>query len=237
MKHFFTVFCYFLFFFFAKAQTSGTITYELKIEEQSYPVQNEFSKKISEDAKKLEFILDFNNKESLFYCADAIDNDSNLALAVSGASEPIYYNFSEKIFLKNNYLTIYTNEKEFLLKDKVNLKWNITEESKEISGYLCYKATTKIKKNTSKGKVEEIVEVWFCPDFPVNIFPKSYVGLPGIIFEVREKFCVFGLKKIHFNTNPKIPKPLKGKEITEDEYHNIVMERKIEFDKKFKGKK
>lgn len=219
------------------SQTSGRITYQLQIDEKSYPVQNELSKQISEDAEKLEFILDFNSTESVFYCDKGIDISSNLAIAVSGASNPIYYNFFDKIFLRNGYKTIYTDTEEFLLKDKSELKWNITKESKKISGYVCYKATTKVKKHTKKGKIEEKVEVWFCPDFPVNVFPKLYSGLPGIIFEVREKFCVFGINKINFDLNPKIEKPSTGKAVSEDEYYTIVMGRKKEIDEKIKQKK
>lgn len=220
--------------FFAHSQTTGRIIYQLNIDKKSYPVQNELSKQISDDAEKLEFILDFNNKESIFYCNEGIDISDNLAIAVSGGSNPIYYNFANKVFLRNSYQAMYTQNEEFLLKDKLTLEWNITKESKKISGYTCYKATTKIKKNTAKGKIEEEVEVWFCPDFSVNLFPKMYSGLPGIIFEVREKFCVFGITKINFGIDSKITKPSKGEIITEDDYHKIILDRKKEIDSKMK---
>lgn len=69
---------------------------------------------------------------------------------------------------------------EVTVKEKdIVFNWVITEETKKIGKYLCYKATTK----NFRGRN---YEVWFTYDIPVPTGPWKFHGLPGLILEVHD---------------------------------------------------
>lgn len=101
------------------------------------------------------------------------------SLVIKSTSNPI----------KDSYLVDFGQEKiheikkigssEFFLNDNFpQLDWMITEESKEIGGYLCQKATTKFKGRN--------YEAWFCPEIPIPYGPWKLHGLPGLILAARD---------------------------------------------------
>lgn len=69
--------------------------------------------------------------------------------------------------------------------DFADQKWNITEESKMIDKYKCYKATLK-KQVLSKdgGTVLKDITAYFSPELPLSLGPLGYCGLPGLILEL-----------------------------------------------------
>lgn len=100
----------------------------------------------------------------------------------------------EKIYYKdfsNNLLIFKLNNagKEYDGKDTL-LKWNweITEESKNINGYLCKKAITH-----SYGMN---FTAWFTEDIPVNAGPEKFDGLPGLILYIGNNHIEFVAEKI-----------------------------------------
>ncbi|NRR92657.1 GLPGLI family protein [Winogradskyella undariae] len=69
---------------------------------------------------------------------------------------------------------------EVTVKEKnIEFNWVITEESKKIGEYVCYKATTQ----NFRGRN---YEVWFTYDIPVPTGPWKFHGLPGLILEVHD---------------------------------------------------
>lgn len=56
--------------------------------------------------------------------------------------------------------------------------WQIEDETKQIAGYSCQKATT-----TFKGRN---YEAWFCPDIPLSYGPWKLNGLPGLILSAQD---------------------------------------------------
>ncbi|MBU2929794.1 GLPGLI family protein [Winogradskyella psychrotolerans] len=61
----------------------------------------------------------------------------------------------------------------------IDFNWQITEETKNIGEYLCYKATTE----NFRGRN---YEVWFTYEIPVSTGPWKFHGLPGLILEVHD---------------------------------------------------
>ena len=80
-------------------------------------------------------------------------------------------------------------------------------------------------------EVPEEVEVtaWYTMQIPVNQGPGEYWGLPGLILEVNSGKTTILCSKIVMNPEEKeeIKKPSKGKEVTKEEYSDIV-KKKIE---------
>lgn len=103
-------------------------------------------------------------------------------------------------------------QKKFLITDELNYTWQITNETKKIKDYTCYKATTTFRGNT--------FEAWFTPDIPINAGPWKWYGLPGLIVEASDKdqSVVFKLEKIEKLTE-EIPFPSsKSKKMTLKQY-------------------
>jgi GLPGLI family protein len=60
-----------------------------------------------------------------------------------------------------------------------NIKWQlISNETKEILGHICKKATCRFRGRD--------YEAWYAPDIPVNRGPYKFSGLPGLILRVAD---------------------------------------------------
>lgn len=207
---------------------SGIITYKVynvSNEEHKDAEVNDFLKKTNEDLLKLEFELSFNPRESLFVAKDALEIDGNLyfrdmALAVAGASNKIWYTDVEKIIMQYSFMN-----KLFLIeKNKNSIEWQLSKETKKIGDYLCYKATCILPNIGSKGLVEKKVEVWYAKDIPIQLGPLGLVGLPGLILEANFSKVSYVASNIKIEKGKaiKITKPEKGERITENDFFNLA---------------
>jgi GLPGLI family protein len=98
------------------------------------------------------------------------------------------------------------------------------------------KAKDSTKKDVSDNPMDEIevpkeitVTAWYTPQIPVNQGPGEYWGLPGLILEVNANRTTILCSKIVLNPEEKeeIKMPSKGKEVSKQEY-NDIMKQKIE---------
>ncbi|MDQ6469998.1 GLPGLI family protein [Flavobacterium sp. LHD-80] len=102
-------------------------------------------------------------------------------------------------------------------------KWEITNETKMINGYKCYKAICTYQEfSTKRNKMLTFTpEVWFAPELSFPFGPVGLDGVPGLVLEASlNSRTYFYATKIEFNIkNPeiKIEKPSKGKYITMEE--------------------
>ena len=107
-----------------------------------------------------------------------------------------------------------------------DLKWNITDETKEINGYKAIKATANYKsqKKNGKQKYKEVV-AWFSEEIPLRVAPLGYYGLPGLVVQLKVSGGTFILadirnKEVELNNKIKIQKA-----ITEDQYMDLLDEK------------
>ena len=98
-------------------------------------------------------------------------------------------------------------------------KLEITQKTKTIGNYLCYKAIDINSKNTKMKPI-----AWFTPLIPISFGPKEYSGLPGLILEIEMFNSKIVDTKIVLNPNEEIiiEKPVKGKRITLEEYDDFI---------------
>ena len=145
------------------------------------------------------------------------------------------------------------------------LKWKMEGETKDIGGYMCMKATAvkaasksdfrnfrpkkkEEKEEAKKDKTtnfmddvelpkEVIVTAWYTPDIPVNQGPESYWGLPGLILEVSDGKTTILCSKIVMNLKEKviIKAATNGKEVSQAEYDDIVMNKMKELQEMNQG--
>lgn len=90
---------------------------------------------------------------------------------------------------------------------------------------------------TSEPKETEIT-AWFTPEIPISQGPGEYWGLPGLILEVNAGNTVILCTKIVMNSEEKIliEAPKKGKEVTQQEYNKIMLEKIEEMSEQFRGR-
>lgn len=89
----------------------------------------------------------------------------------------------------------------------------ITQESKKIGDFICYKAITKNKR-----------VVWFTPEIPLQFGPKQYRGLPGLILEVEIGKVSIVAVEIIFKPIDDIKQNYQGTVISEKNYKKKITE-------------
>jgi GLPGLI family protein len=146
--------------------------------------------------------------------------------------------------------------------DLVTYEWQMEEGTKMIGQYTCFKATAVIQQpaprtfsfgrgqrgNDAESESEEetedetdepemvdvIVTAWYTLDIPVNHGPGDYWGLPGLILELNSGNTTVLCSKIVLNPKEKmeIKEPTKGKEVSQEEYDEIIQEKMKEMEER-----
>lgn len=173
-------------------------------------------------AKYVQFELKFNDTLAEFNRKDLLKADisaSDLNFTLSFANY-----FGKKIQTPNFFITNMSwNGKKYLVKSNPKIQWTLTDESKVIDKYLCYKATTIYKVENDKGVFNHPVIAWYCPELPFNYGPNGYGGLPGLILELQERNVLFGAEIIEINKeNLTFSNIELEKAITEEEFNKIL---------------
>ena len=171
----------------------------------------------------LDYELDANKTNAHFYLKEGLslnEKATRIATIFAGRDE-IYINKTDEIFIK-----VKNDNGEKLFISYVPLKnWSLTNESKDIEGFTCYKATiektVRIKKDVFKTHT---VTAWYCPTIPFSFGPKEYGDLPGIILELQDNKVTYIAYKIDLNISKinNLVIDLKSKIITEGEFNEIV---------------
>lgn len=166
--------------------------------------------------------------KSLFKMIDKLESNNTIA-----------NNFANILFGGDfNYKNQITKEKirQVILKDEyLNIevpfdyyKWNITNETKDISGYKCYKATADWIDYNKTRNIQTLRKAiaWFAPSIHYSFGPNGLDGLPGLVLEgSKDGVNYFYASKITFDYKSKyeIEKPKKGRYLTIDEYNDLIL--------------
>jgi GLPGLI family protein len=194
--------------------TSGKISYERKIAQyilnESLQSEDEIASGWSEEFKKLfpkiitdNYVMDFNASQTYYRLAK--ENSDNKYMVYG--FKPSETDFT--IQYLNDELTIMKKslfENEYFIKDSITkYEWKITGELRDIAGFECKKAITKI--------CDSVVVVAFYTDqIIVKGGPESFNGLPGMILGLaipRLSETIYATKLEL--TSPDIPMPTQGK--------------------------
>jgi len=105
----------------------------------------------------------------------------------------------------------------------------------------------KPKDTSNMRKVSEEIEMpkeitvtaWYTPQIPVSNGPGEYWGLPGLILKINAARTTILCSEIVMNPQEKveIDAPDKGKEVTRDEYNNIVKKKMQEMREMFRSRR
>lgn len=174
--------------------------------------------KVYLESNKIKSKLTFKNNEAIFNLDKKLMSEqTNIGLKFLkswSGGEKVYY--TNSIFKKNKVKNCKTLGECFVIES--NFKdWTLTQQTKYINKYLCFKATRKLQN-------DNIIIAWYTNQIPVNFGPKDNNGLPGLILELEEPTIVFKATKIILNPNEEIiiQEPKKGIAISEKEYKKKV---------------
>ncbi len=84
---------------------------------------------------------------------------------------------------------------------------------------------------------EITVTAWYTPEIPVSMGPGEYNGLPGLILEISADKTTILCSKITLNPQNKatIKEPTKGKEVSQEEFAEILKEKMEEMQERFQN--
>jgi GLPGLI family protein len=172
-----------------------------------------FSENLENSKEKISFELIFNQNESVYSYIEAMESDAskgiNLTKVFAGNNSVIYYNNSTKEILSQTTVS----DDTYLISKNI-VKWKMTNQSKRINGYECFKAISLDVKGKETG-----IFAWYAPAIPFNYGPGRFNNLPGLIIELEDKIVTFRAKKIKLNLKTaKIKKPNKGSRISYQDF-------------------
>ncbi|WJS93693.1 GLPGLI family protein [Flavobacterium johnsoniae] len=156
--------------------------------------------KAMSECDKLTFQLIITENGSKFLVKENLESDINkhvkmFTLAMSHYSGMIY-NLKDKLLVQKELLGENIYGKEELKKD-----WILSNETKMIDNYLCYKATNIYRVTYGDKAFNHAVTAWYCPKLPYPYGPIGYGNLPGLILELQVRNAVFGAKSIKLKSD------------------------------------
>lgn len=216
------------------AQESVYIEYKVKIADEDIFKNNGYLRTLFEIARKeadlLQFGLICKKNESYFY---QIENLSKEGQSINDTSL-IFAGYTGEILQQNGSLFRYSNllGNNIYVEEKSQKNWNLTNESKFIDGYECFKATSVYKVINGEKEFNHPVIAWFCPTIPYNFGPSGYSGLPGLILELQVRNVTFGVETIDFNSKKDFEINKKTMKILDEEEYKKALDKFNDFDAK-----
>ena len=182
-------------FFKGYSQTHKAV-YSFKVEANPINGDTTTADEINPLAEENTFYLYFDALQSYFTSYNVENNQKDMSDAFADSYYPLKYFYQYNTFQRTVEI-----EKIYSYVYKNNVSWEITNESKEIAGYNCFKAKGILKDITDDTK-KFYVEAWFAPEIAFPVGPGNYAGLPGIIvYLVYENYLIHKLESIKFNDN------------------------------------
>jgi len=204
---------------------SGEVIYDLQL--KSTQIKKEKTE-INIDSGSRKAKLIFNSKSSHYEVYKEMIRDfknNNLVLGLLRGKGTYYTN---KIFKLHKKQSI---GETFIIKERYNsIDWVLTNETKKIESFTCFKATAKIPIENYKQKSIEVIEAWFAPEIPFGFGPGTFCGLPGLILELNKTTGIqYTIRATQVNLSKEkeitIKQPKKGIKVTKNEYDKIIREK------------
>ncbi len=216
---------------------------ESRFEQMSEERREQMKKRMKKWGKS-KMVLVYNKEESLYrnYKAELdakTDEEWEQASGKGGRwkmmrpQSKVYQHYESKKVVEQQEMF----DKKFLIEDERDkLQWKMTGKQEKILEYPCMQATTTMHDTIA-------VTAWFCPQLPIPTGPYGIGDLPGMILKLEIVGGQMGeltmtANNIEFTTHDKgaIEEPTKGKEVTREEFHQIVKEKMKEMREMYGGR-
>jgi GLPGLI family protein len=162
----------------AQFVTSGNIRYERKVNlHRQYDDElSDWMKRNTPRIQTASFALAFNEAKSS-YTADKENTQASSPWSpgvATGLDNNVYQDYKAKTVTATKQVY----EQRFIIRDSVRkVTWRILKEERNIAGYQCRKAVTRICDSV-------YVVAFYAYDIPVSGGPEQFGGLPGMILEL-----------------------------------------------------
>ncbi|OUD36580.1 GLPGLI family protein [Flavobacterium sp. FPG59] len=152
------------------------------------------------------YTLEYNNGISLYKNnleTKNVDIKETVVIENTTGREETSYKIGNKLiekwyykdFIKNELLFQIYNGKDFYGNDKLQeWNWQITNETREINGFKCKKATS--------NSFGYDFTAWFTEDIAVNAGPDKFDGLPGLILYLGTPYYEYVATTVKIDKNP-----------------------------------
>ncbi len=163
--------------------SAGKITYERRVSQfaalgNTEEEDNMWMEELKKQFPKVvadNYTLQFNNKES-FYFLTKENPDNKYINMIFKPSETNYVNQKHELGTVTSAANVFENT--YLVNDSlVKYEWKITGEVRDIAGFECKKAVTKICDSV-------VVVAFYTYQIPVQAGPENFNGLPGMILGI-----------------------------------------------------
>lgn len=210
-----------------------TMTLQIRIADDN-PAMQEIPR-----LRKDKFELLFANGKSLWRAAEPeseaeqswVNNDgAQIRIMVPGSNDVIYNDFPQQVKVEQREL----GTKQFVIQDSIRrFKWKIGNETKNILGYACKRATSERTQENFRVEMDNgvmkrtpftdtlVVVAWFTDAIPSFAGPDIYQGqVPGTILEIdiNNGRTSYLAQEITAKADLKEIKEPKGKKITAEEF-------------------
>lgn len=211
---------------------SGKVVYKIQLvgfgAQSTNPEYKELNESIVEIANKKTATLTFSSKQSSFVLDKELLSESDRSGVRVMAEKLAFIEINgQNYFIDKVKNTSILQNMDGILIEKENEKqdWEISTESKQIDGYLCYKAVYFMKFVNRRGMQTAIpIVAWFAPSLPYGYGPKYFTGLPGLILELTDRKVTFLASSITILKNQQLAIEFpKGKTVSQEDYTKKVM--------------
>lgn len=176
--------------------------------------------------KPINFFLFINGNEALYLAEFDMDTKS-YTYNRTGRVTLDFYTYYTNIGTKEKfYQCFFTKE---ILVNVNDIKWLLTQDTKKIGNYICYKATATIDSEQIYGMdLMNPIVAWYTPEIPVSFGIQNFSGLPGLTLELTAdyEYGKVTYKATNIEMDPigaiKIEKPTGSQEMTEQEYLEYI---------------
>ena len=227
-------------------QKEGKVIYERTMQIQIRIADNEQVQQMLPKSRTDKFELNFGNNHSILKHIDEDESNDEMGgggvqirMMAPGMDDITYCDLEKANRIEQREMF----GKKFIVSNSIRkLVWKLSDDTKNILGYVCRKATTqrfgkRTTMNIDNGKMErkEIndtsnIVAWFTTDIPVSAGPEVPGQLPGLILalDMNDGRMVYVASSVSPKTDLTVIKePSKGKKVTPDEFaaeRNKMME-------------
>ena len=221
---------------------SGQIVYKAKIHEKSSKNKDKPTspqkKEINEELESIieigqEFILQlaFNNDVSHYVNKYQPLHINRLGEHRFKMAQILFKVDSEYYFFKKNNELIEVNNKlgeQFLITSSSEISdWKLSNESKLVKGFKCFKAQRSIILTSTRGeKFKRSQIVWYTKEIPVPYGPSHFVGFPGLVLQAFDAGLEYYTHKITLNpfNSIQINTKISGQKVSKEKFAKITSE-------------
>ena len=185
----------------------------------------DFTRKTALEINDMKYALRYNGHQSYFEELPRVPHDDfmgKVASVVAYSDRPWHQDARQKNSFRNKKI----KDSMYIVAHKDRMEdWTLHNETKDIDGYTCYKATKHHVQYYTE--IEFTIEAWYTPEIPVPYGPVGFGGLPGLILQLERSHVIFVADNVTLNPKGGI-KPIRAMEpgrVITDEEKGILMRR------------